>query len=278
MTSIHQTSRPTSTTVSPLSGRVGRGVSSSRGESEDRLLMAIEPHFFDAGEAALVVEFGRTVDPAIHDHVLALDRALTALALPGVRETVPTFRSLMIHYDPLVIDRTRLIEHVRIAEPDAPVPKPTARWTLPCCYDAEFGEDLAAIAAQTGLTEARVVELHATAALRVYMYGFLPGFCYLGRMPDVLAISRRATVRPPHPAGVIMIADGMSVVTTFSMPTGWWLVGRTPERLFSATRDPSFFLAVGDAIRFEAIDRATYDGLAARVATGEIVAKREALA
>ena len=238
-------------------------------------MTAISPRFLDAGEAALVVELGRSVDPAVHDQVLALDRALIALALPGVRETVPTFRSLMIHYDPLVIDRARLVERVRAVELDARAPARAARWTIPCCYDAAFGEDLAEIAATTGLPEERVVALHAGATLRVYMYGFLPGFCYLGGMPPELVISRRATIRPPHAAGAVIIADGMSVITTFSMPTGWWVIGRTPERLFAPMRDPSFLVGVGDSLRFEAIDRATFEALAARVAAGEIVARRD---
>jgi KipI family sensor histidine kinase inhibitor len=240
-------------------------------------MSAAEPRFLDAGETALVVEFGRTVDPAIHDHVLALDRAFAARALPGVRETVPTFRSLMIHYDPLVIDRATLIAHVQAAELAPPAPRSVARWTIPCCYDAEFGEDLGEVARITGIGEADIVALHKTAALRVYMYGFLPGFCYLGGMPPELAISRRASIRPPHAAGAVIIADGMTVITTYRMPTGWFVIGQTPERLFAPAREPNFLVGVGDAVRFEPIDRATYDALAARVAAGEIVARRSAL-
>ncbi len=233
------------------------------------------PRFLDAGEAALVVEFGTTVDPAIHDHVLALDRALLARALPGVRETVPTFRSLMIHYDPLVIERARLIEAVRAAELAPPPSKTAVQWTMPCCYDGALGEDLAEVAAITGLSAERIVALHTGVTLRVYMYGFLPGFCYLGAVPPALAISRRATIRPPHAAGAVIIADGMTVITTFRMPTGWYVVGQTPERLFAPARTPAFLVGVGDAVRFEPVDRATFEALAARAAAGEVVAKRE---
>jgi inhibitor of KinA len=239
-------------------------------------MTTITPRFLDAGEAALVVELGRTVDAAIHDQVLALDRALSAQAAPGVREIVPTFRSLMIHYDPLVIDRASLIDWVRAAEPQArAAPVRAACWTIPCCYDTGFGEDLAEVAAITGLSEGRIVALHAGAVLRVYMYGFLPGFCYLGGLPSELAISRRATIRSPHPAGAVIVADGMSLITTFSMPTGWWVIGRTPERLFAPARDPSFLIGVGDTVRFETVDAATFEALAARVAAGEVVARRD---
>ena len=236
-----------------------------------------EPRFLDAGEAALVVEFGQAVDPAINDHVLALERALAALALPGVRETVPTFRSLMIHYDPLVIDRAVLVERVCALEPQATAPRSAVRWTIPCCYEPPLGEDLAQIAALAGLTAERVVALHTGTELRVYMYGFVPGFCYLGRLPE-LAISRRPSVRAPHPPNTILVADAMSVITTVSMPTGWWLIGRTPERLFAPAREPAFLVGVGDALRFASIDRASFDALEARAAAGEVVARREVLA
>jgi inhibitor of KinA len=234
------------------------------------------PRFLDAGEAALAVEFGTIVDPVIHDRVMALDRALAALALPGVRETVPTYRSLMIHYDPLELDRQSLIEAVGSIEAALEKPhQPEARWTIPCCYDPEFGEDLGAVADMTGLSPQRVVALHAGATYRVYMYGFAPGFCYLGGVPPELAVSRRSTPRAPHPPNTVLLGGGLTLIATFSMPTGWWLLGRTPERMFAPARQPSFLVSVGDALRFEPVDRPTFEGLEARAQTGEIVSKRE---
>ncbi|MFO0998282.1 MAG: allophanate hydrolase subunit 1 [Alphaproteobacteria bacterium] len=237
--------------------------------------MSSSPRFLDAGEAALVVEYGTTVDPAIHDRVMALDAALAARALLGIRETVPTFRSLMIHYDPLLLDRATLVEAV---ESLGLAPKAAAarkRWTMPCCYDSEFGEDLTLVGETLKLSPERVVALHAGATFRAYMYGFAPGFCYLGGLPKELTISRRVTPRPPIAPQTIMIADGMSIITTISMPTGWWLVGRTPERMFSRNRTPAFLAEAGDEIRFEQIDRATYEALDARAEAGEIVARSE---
>jgi KipI family sensor histidine kinase inhibitor len=231
--------------------------------------------FLDAGEAALVVEFGTTVDPQINARVLALDAGLRAMALPGVRETVPTYRSLMIHYEPLELARDALVAAVRAVDTAAAAPQPASRWIVPCCYDPAFGEDIAQIAEQTGLAPDRVVALHAAAAYRVYMYGFAPGFCYLGGLPEALAISRRATPRPPHPPNTVIVGGGLSLITTIAMPTGWWLVGRTPERMFALGREPVFLVEVGDALRFEPIDRATFDALEARAAAGEIVARRE---
>jgi len=238
----------------------------------------LEPVFRDAGEAALVVEFGSTVDPAINDRVLALDAALQACAPAGLRECVPTYRSLMVHYDPLVLDRAALVGLVTEALAAAPAVRPgAALWTIPCCYAPEFAEDLFAIAEQTGLAPERVVALHAGATYRVYMYGFAPGFAYLGGLPRELAISRRTTPRPPHPPNTVLVGGGLTLVSTFSMPTGWWLIGRTPETMFALRREPAFLVDVGDSLRFDPIDRATFDRLAERVAAGEIVARREFL-
>ena len=232
--------------------------------------------FLDAGEAALVVEFGAGVDPAVNDRVLALDAALLERTLAGVRESVPTYRSLMIHYDPLVLGRAALIDAIRSIETGPLKPRaPLDRWTIPCCYDPSIAEDLNEVAATTGLTPERVVALHSGATYRVYMYGFAPGFCYLGGVPKELVVSRRATPRPPHPPNTVLLGGGLTLVATFAMPTGWWIMGRTPERMFALERKPVFLVGIGDELDFEAVDSATLDQLEARAASGEIVARRE---
>ena len=234
-----------------------------------------EPRLLDAGEAALVVEFGRTVDPAISDRVLALDDALGADPLAGLRERVPTYRSLMLHYDPLVLDRETLAARVLAlaAGATARAATPTL-WTLPCCYDAPHGEDIAQVAERAGLSPDAVIAAHAGATYRVYMYGFAPGFAYLGGLPGTLAVPRRASPRPPHPRNAVMIGGGLAAVATVPMPTGWYVLGATPARLYAPERDPSFFVGAGDLIRFEPVDAATFQALTAREAAGEPVARR----
>lgn len=236
----------------------------------------------DAGEAALVAEFGSTVDPAINDRVLALDDALRADPPDGLAETVPTYRSLMIHYDPLVLTREALAARVVAlsAGAAARAAAPTL-WTLPCCYadtcgGEPCGEDIAAIAALTGLSVERVAALHGNATYRVYMYGFAPGFAYLGGLAPDLAVPRRARPRPPHPANALLIGGGLAAVGTVSMPTGWYVIARTPARLYAPEREPVFPVAAGDRIRFEPVDAPAYAALERRAAAGETVARREA--
>jgi inhibitor of KinA len=208
----------------------------------DAATASAAPRFLNAGETALVVEFGETVDPAINDRVLALDAALRADPPAGTREFVPTYRSLMIHYDPLQIERQTLIGLVHKA--------------------------LAVSAARTAW--------HTAASYRIYMYGFAPGQIYLGGLPEVLAISRRPAPRPPHQPGAVLIGGGLCVITNFAMPTGWYVIGRTPERLYAAARADAFLFQAGDNLRFEAIDAATFLALERRVASGEVVARQSA--
>lgn len=233
------------------------------------------PRFLDAGEAALVVEFGETVDPALNDRVLALDAGLRADPPAGTREFVPTYRSLMIHYDPLQIDRDTLVAIVNnvLAASAAWTAEPT-NWIIPCCYDPALGEDIDEAAHLLNLTRADLVTLHTEASFRVYMYGFVPGYIYLGGLPKPLAISRRLTPRPPHPPGAVLIGGGLCGVSTFAMPTGWYVIGRTPERLYAAERADAFMVQAGDNLRFEAIDTTTFGELEQRAASGEIIARK----
>ena len=244
----------------------------------DETEAATDYRLLDAGERALVVEFGCEVDPATSGKVLALDAALTREKIEGVREMVPTYRSLMVHYDPLIVSRRELVARIAALESaHIAAPTPGARWRFPCCYDPAVAEDIGQVADMTGLDVDRIEELHAGAIYRAYMYGFAPGYCYLGGLPRELAVSRRATVRPPTPENVILIGGGLSLVATISMPTGWYVIGRTPERMFAPHRSRPFLVDIGDEIRFEAVDRTTFEALDLRAAAGEAIARREAL-
>ena len=237
-----------------------------------------EPRYLDAGETALVVEFGTTVDEAINDRVIALDAALSVRSPDGVVELVPTYRSLMIHYDPLVVPRNELIKIVESALASAMTSRTAKRlWTIPACYDPEFATDLDHVAASVGLDPSSVIASHATAKYRLFMFGFAPGFAYLGGLPAVLSLPRRTSPRDQIPAGSLIIAGGQALVSTVAMPSGWHILGRTPERLFAPERNPAFLLAVGDVMTFEQIDREAFERLGRRVASGEVVARAEML-
>ncbi len=241
----------------------------------------VKPRFLDCGEAALSVEFGDCVDPAINARVLALDEGLRVAHPPGLRETTPTYRALLLRYEPLETSRDALIAAIEAllapAALEATLSQPVARWTIPCCYDPAFAEDIDAAAALLGRAAPSLAQLHAGADYRAYMYGFAPGWCYLGGLPQELAIPRRASPRGPTPHSAVLIGGALALIAANPMPTGWYVIGRTPERLFTPRRDPPCLAAPGDAVRFEPIDAETFLALDARAAAGDTVARREAL-
>lgn len=233
--------------------------------------MTETPRFLVAGEAALVVEYGRVADPASHAQVLALDDALRAARGLGILETVPTYRSLMIHFDPTLTDHDEVSAAVTAIDPGASRDTRARCWRVPACYDGEHGEDIDELSALLGLDARAIVDLHLGASYRVVMYGFAPGFVFLSGLPEALSVSRRRTPRAPAEPGALTIANGQALIASVAMPTGWYVVGRTPARTFDVARDPCFPIAPGDRLRFERVDPATFDALLAREQAGTSV-------
>ncbi len=234
-----------------------------------------EPRFLDAGECALTVEFGDRIDPVLAEMVLALDAALALAPCPGLIETVPTYRSLMVHYDPLVLSRADLVAQVKeaLARP-AQGGRAGRLWHLPACYDPAMGTDIGHVASTTGLSEAEVVRRHAGATYTVVMYGFAPGWAYLAGLPAELTLPRRTSPRDRIPGGSLIVAGGQAIVAALPMPSGWHILGRTPEHLFNPDRQPAMLLEPGDRLRFDPVDATAFSALEKRAAAGEIVARK----
>jgi KipI family sensor histidine kinase inhibitor len=230
----------------------------------------------DAGDAAFTVEFGDTIDPALLAAVQALDagieRARAAGALPGLIETMPTFRSLTVFFDPLLTGRAELVKALQplFAAAEHAPPADGRHWRLPVCYEGEAGPDLAATAAAAGIAPEDVVALHSGTEFRVYMLGFMPGFPFMGDLPAPLRLPRRTEPRVRVPAGSVAIAGGLTAIYPWESPGGWHLLGRCPARLFDAASESPSLLAVGDRVRFEPVPMAEYRRLEAAVQAREI--------
>lgn len=237
---------------------------------------AASARFLPFGDAALIVEFGATVDRALSAQVLALDAAVETAAaggaLPGLRETAPSFRSLLVQFDPLVTDAAQIEAELRALMGDLKVtPAATRRlWRLPACYEGEAAADLPGVAAAAGLASDAVVALHTGMRHHVYMIGFLPGCPYMGDLPAAIDLPRRADPRTRVPAGSVAIAVGLTVIYPFDSPGGWHLIGRTPAPLFDpeATARP-VLLAPGDAVIFEPVATAALAEIERAAAAGE---------
>ena len=226
--------------------------------------------FLSAGDRGLVVEFGDRVERGLSAAVLRLDAGIRRAGLAGVVETVPTFRSLMVHYDPLVTSRAELEGAIAaLLDRPAEIRAEARRWRMPVCYEGEFAPDLAEVAGLCGLTPDEVVALHSAVRFYVYMLGFLPGFPYMGDLPEALALPRRADPRVRVPAGSISIATTLTAIYPYESPGGWHLIGATPIRLFDSMRVRPALLAPGDEVRFEPIDSDRYAAIRRMVEAGD---------
>jgi len=201
-----------------------------------------------AGDRAILVTLGRTIDPELLGQVLSLDQALAQQRPNGLLSTVPAYASLLCHYDPDVTDAARLENSIRQLEGrvDASLSFGPVI-DVPTRYD---GPDLADVALKTNLTPAGVVDAHAAREYLVYCVGFAPGFTYCGALPDQLAVPRLPSPRLRVSAGSIGIAGRQTGIYAVESPGGWNLIGRTALRLFDPAADPPARFKPGDRLRF----------------------------
>lgn len=226
--------------------------------------------FLPVGDTAFAIEFGARIDPVLNAMVHRAAAVLAADAAEGVIETVPTFRSLLVHYDPRATSAEALQR--RLAALDlgtVEATAPTRTWCLPVLYGGEAGPDLETVAAEVGLGAEEVVALHAGTVYRVYVQGFLPGFAYLGDLPERLELPRLATPRVRVPAGSVAIALRMTGVYPVESPGGWRLLGNTPLRFFDPARTPPTLFAPGDGVRFVPVATGEHARVKAAVARGD---------
>jgi inhibitor of KinA len=233
--------------------------------------MSHSVRFLSCGDTALAIELGDRVDRRVSQLVLALAARVKAAAVAGIVEVVPTFRSLMIHYDPLTVPQSDLKRRLAPLLSGLDAAQIAGRlWHLPTCYHDSLAPDLAEVAVRTGLSAGQVVERHSGVTYHVYMVGFLPGYPYLGDLPPELTLPRRDTPRTAVPAGSVAVATTLTAVYALQSPGGWHLIGRTPAPLWDLQRDPPAILAAGDQVRFEPISLGDYEALARRSAGGEL--------
>jgi KipI family sensor histidine kinase inhibitor len=185
--------------------------------------------------------------------------------LAGVVEMVPTYRALLVYYDPFVVGYAALVDAISRVVPEArAVTLPPARLVeLPACYGGDLGFDLDAAARKLGLAPEELVRLHAGAEHLVYFIGFTPGLPYMGGMPARLTIPRLDQPRTKTPPGSIGIGGEQCCIYSVDSPGGFWVLARTPLRLYDPAAADPVLLRPGDRVRFRVIDRAEYDVIAA---------------
>jgi inhibitor of KinA len=210
-----------------------------------------------ASDQSLLIYFGKQITLPAHEQVRRLLRLLELEPIAGVRNLHPAYCSLLVKFDPLKMRYEKLEEKLRenldrLSEVKLPEPRQVE---IPVCYGGEFGPDLEDVAAMKEMTPERVIELHASATYLVYFLGFVPGFAYLGELPQELVAPRLATPRKKVPAGSVAIAGKQTGVYPFETPGGWRLLGRTPLAMFRTDRDGWSLLSIGDRVRFVPVSR-----------------------
>lgn len=214
-----------------------------------------------AGDAAVTVEWGERIDPETHVQVLRLWHALEEQPVPGMVEAVPTYRSVLVQWDPDRAERETVLAALDRAVSRARrrrLPE-GRRVTIPVVYGECYGPDLQEVARYSGFSPGEVVRRHTEREYRVYMLGFMPGFAYLGGLDPALATPRRASPRLSVPAGSVAIGgEQTGIYALGGAPGGWQVIGRTWLELWDSAREPPALLQPGDRVRFEAVleDRA----------------------
>jgi KipI family sensor histidine kinase inhibitor len=222
--------------------------------------------FLPAGDKALLVEFGETIERALSERVLRLAERIKELRLNGVIETLPTFRSLLVRYDPLQTSGATLENEISAHLEDAGSAHDEVRlWHSPACYDRRCAPDLDEVAERTGLTSDEVVVRHSGTRFLVYVVGFAAGYPYMGDLPSELVLPRRADPRVRVPAGSIAMATTLTGIYPLESPGGWHLIGAAPIRLFDPNWERPALLRPGDFAKFEPVDFAEYERIRAAV-------------
>ena len=238
-----------------------------------------EARLLPAGDSALVVEFGNEIDPEINARVRSLTTALEEESLAGLIELVPTYRSALLYFDPLIVQVDVLKQQLQelisnLGQLELPAPDITF---VPVCYGGEYGPDLKYVSQHTKLAVEEVIRLHTSTNYLIYMLGFTPGFTYLGGMDERLETPRLKTPRTRIPAGSTGIAAKQTGIYPIDSPGGWQLIGRTPLKLYDPYSDPPVLLKAGNYVRFEAISPEEYEEIRKQVEAGNYQVKREQL-
>lgn len=223
------------------------------------------------GDRALVIELSDQISEETNRCVVALATELAVRPVAGIVETVPTYRSLLVSYDPLIIRgrdlSIRLLERLSTIRVEGSRGR---RLVVPVLYGGDIGTDLSEMAEMKDMSAAELISTHVSGDYRVYMIGFAPGFSYLGGLPEKLHTPRLSVPRQRIEAGAIGIGGKQASINSVPGPSGWRFIGRTPIKVFDPSREDPFLLRAGDHVRFRAIDETEAAALDAAVATRSV--------
>jgi len=225
-----------------------------------------KPRFLLAGDRGLLVEFGASIDPEINQKVRQIFLSLEKMPIEGVTEVIPTYRSILIFYDPFQSDPERLKKQILDRE------NKLDKWEIPppetieiqVAYGDDFGPDLEFVAQHNNLTPEEVIQIHTSGTYLIYMLGFTPGFPFLGGLSEKIFTPRLEKPRQLVPAGSVGIANNQTGIYPIDSPGGWQLIGKTPIKLYDPIGSPPVLLRAGNYLKFKKISRKEFLEIASR--------------
>jgi KipI family sensor histidine kinase inhibitor len=222
------------------------------------------PRILPAGDQAVLVEFGGEIQSLLNRKVHAVARSLSARKFPGIGETISSYCSLLVYYDPFALSfaqvSSRIEEVLRQTVAPAEISQPVKE--IPVLYGGEEGPDLPFVAEHNRLAVEEVVALHSRETYLVYVVGFAPGFAAMGTVPEKIRAPRLPSPRTRVPAGSVGIGGMQTGIYSVESPGGWQLIGRTPLKLFDLHRHPPSFFQAGDRARFYPIGENEFQEIA----------------
>ncbi|MCI5643238.1 MAG: 5-oxoprolinase subunit PxpB [Peptoniphilus sp.] len=217
--------------------------------------------FLTAGDSAIVMEFGNTIEKEINAKISAVVENLKEKKIDGILDILPTYRSILINYDPVKISYSEMVEILKgLNKSNKDNKSDEVRLIeIPTLYGKEYGPDIEFVAENANLSVDEVIKIHSGRDYLVYMMGFMPGFTYLGGLDERIATPRLKSPRLKIEPGSVGIAANQTGMYPLESPGGWQLIGRTPLKLYDDTKEPPVFIQAGDYIRYIPITKEEYD-------------------
>ena len=230
-------------------------------------------HFYLMGDRGLLLEFGDEISREINEKVRRMALAIQASSIKGIIETVPTYRSLLIIYNPIILPIEDLKKRLRRIEEglqQTPLQEPKLT-RIPVVYGGIYGPDLEGVAKYLQTSPEEVIRLHCSKPYLIYMIGFMPGYPYMGELPQDLVVPRLKTPRLVVPKGSVAIAQRQTGIYSMESPGGWQILGRTPVELFDPEKDPPALLQMGDFVQFYPVREKEFEEWGTQQAAAQLI-------
>lgn len=203
-------------------------------------------------DTGVLVEFGDSINDETHQRVLDFDAAVASANIVGFTEATPSYTSVLVGYNPLETDYDIVCDQLQAyLHADSVNNVKSTQWTIPVCYAEALAPDIVEFAAQLELSPDEIANHHCSGNYKIYMYGFAPGYAYMGGVPKPIQLPRKQAPVMNVPPRTVMVAGPQCLITTLTMPTGWWRIGMTTTNPLNIKSNKPFQFGVGDTLVFE---------------------------